>query len=103
MTQRIELTDMSDYEMEIQKVYEQIELLLQETRIVSNAEELEELERDIRQLTDRLGSLLLGKKIQESLDSDEGEVAEKELVKSIPKKLKSEGKKPVYIDTSFGY
>jgi hypothetical protein len=103
VTQRIELTAVSDYELEIEKVYEQLELLQQEVRLVSNAEELEELEQDIRQLTDRLGSLLLGKKIQESLDSPEGEEAEKELVKSIPKRLKSEGKKDVHIDTSFGY
>lgn len=103
MTQKIELADASDYELEIQKVYEQLETLQQEIRIVSNAEELEELEREIQQLTDRLGGLLLGQKVQESLDSPEGEAAEKELVKSIPKRLKSEGKKPVHIDTSFGY
>ncbi len=103
MTQKIELSNNSDYELEIQKVYEQLELLQQEARIVNNAEEMEELERDIRQLTDQLGALLLGKKIQESLDAPEGADAEKELVKNIPKKLKSEGKKLVYIDTSFGY
>ncbi len=103
MTQKIELSNNSDYELEIQKVYEQLEMLQQEARIVNNAEEMEELERDIRQLTDQLGALLLGKKIQESLDAPEGADAEKELVKNIPKKLKSEGKKLVYIDTSFGY
>ncbi len=103
MTQRIELSTQSDYELEIQKVYEQLELLQQEARIVNNAEEMEELERDIRQLTDQFGALLLGKKIQESMDAPEGADAEKELVKNIPKKLKSEGKKLVYIDTSFGY
>ncbi len=62
MTQKIELTDSRDYELEIQKAYEQLASLEQENRIVTNAEELEELERDIRRLTDQLGSLLLGKK-----------------------------------------
>ncbi len=62
MTQKIELTDSSDYELEIQKAYEQLASLEQENRIVTNAEELDELERDIRRLTDQLGSLLLGKK-----------------------------------------
>ena len=103
MTPNIELTDISEYELEIQKIYEQLAWLQQEDRIVTNAEELEELEREIRRLTDQLGSLLLGKKVQESLDSPEGEAAEKELVKSIPKRLKSEGKKAVHIKTSFGY
>jgi len=37
------------------------------------------------------------------LNAPEGEVAEKELVKNIPKRLKSEGKKSVHIETSFGY
>jgi hypothetical protein len=103
MTKKIELTDVSDYELEIEKVYEQLAQLQQEVRIVTNAEELEELERDVRQLTDQLGSLLLGQKVQASLDAPEGEEAEKELVQSIPKRLKSEGKKRVYIETSFGY
>jgi predicted nucleic acid-binding Zn-ribbon protein len=62
VTQKIELTDSRDYELEIQKAYEQLASLEQENRIVTNAEELEELERDIRRLTDQLGSLLLGKK-----------------------------------------
>ncbi len=62
MTQKIELIDSSDYELEIQKAYEQLASLEQENRLVTNAEELEELERDIRRQTDQLGSLLLGKK-----------------------------------------
>ncbi|MCP4932800.1 MAG: hypothetical protein GY927_01040 [bacterium] len=103
MTEKIELSDVSDYELEIEKVYEQLERLQREERIVSDSEGLEKLEQGIRRLTDRLGSLLLGKKIQEALDSSEGEEAEKELVKRIPKRLKSEGKKAVHIETSFGY
>jgi hypothetical protein len=62
MTQKIELTDISEYDLELQKVYEQLAWLQQEERIVTNAKELEELEREIRRLTDQLGSLLLGKK-----------------------------------------
>ena len=97
MTQKIELSAVSDYELEIEKVYEQLERLQGEVRIVSDGEGLEELEQEIRRLTDRLGSLLLGAKIQGALDSAEGEAAEKELVKGIPKRLKSEGKKGVHL------
>lgn len=103
MTPKIEMTNSSDYEVEIEKVYEEIMALNQETRIVTNAEELEELEREIRRLTDRLGSLLLGKKVQAALDAPAGEAAEQELVKCIPKRLKSEGKKAVHLETCFGY
>ena len=100
---KIEMTNVSDYKSEIEKVYDELEIVQQEVRIVSTAEELEKLEQDIRQLTDRLGSLLLGQKVQASLDSEERQAAEQELVKSIPQKFKSEGKKEVHIDTSFGY
>ena len=48
MTRRIELADVSEYELEIQRVYEQLESLQQEERIVTNAEELEELEQEMR-------------------------------------------------------
>lgn len=103
MTPKIEMTAASDYDGAIDKVYEQLVELQQAVRRVTNAEDLEELEREIRQQTNRLGSLLLGQKTQAALDSAEGEAAEQELVKNIPQRLKSEGKKQVYIDTSFGY
>jgi hypothetical protein len=44
-------------------------------------------------MTDLLGSLLLGLKLQESLDSVPVECAAQELVDSVPQKMKSEGKK----------
>jgi predicted nuclease with TOPRIM domain len=62
MTEKIELPGLSDYDAEIEKVYEELETLQREERQLSNAEELEELEGEIRRLTDRLGGLLLGKK-----------------------------------------
>ena len=55
--------------------------------------ELEQLELEIRRLTDRLAAALLGQKVQASLDSEEMSEAERELIKSHPKRLKSEGKK----------
>ena len=63
------------------------------SRIVTSAMELEELEREIRQLTDRLAAAILGQKVQRSLDSEEGQEAEQELIKKHPQRLKSEGKK----------
>ena len=64
MTQKIEMSDISEYELAMEKVYEQLAALQQEERVVTNAEELEELEQEIRRQTDRLGSLLLGKKFR---------------------------------------
>ena len=54
---------------------------------------METLEQEIRELINEQGSLLLGMKLQQILDSAEVEQAEQELIEKIPKKMKSEGKK----------
>ena len=52
------------------------------------------LEREIRQLTDRLAGAILGQKVQRSLDSEASQETEEELIKKHPQRLKSEGKNP---------
>jgi len=81
------------YSREIASVQEEMAGLQASSRIVTGPEELEKLEVEIRQLTDRLAAALLGQKVQTSLDSDEMAKAEQELIKNHPKRLKSEGKK----------
>jgi len=60
---------------------------------VKVSQELEGLEREIHELTDRLGNALLGQKVQASLDADEVTEAAEALVQEHPKRLQSEGKK----------
>jgi len=86
----------------IQEIYIKLEQLRKNKRLVTTPEELETLEREIRALTDQLASLILGQKLQESLDSEESCEAEKVLVKSWPARLKNEGKIKVNICTSTG-
>jgi len=62
---------------QLDKVMQKIDRLRENTRIVTTPEELEALEREIRQLADRLVSLLLEQKLQASLDSAEMEQGEK--------------------------
>jgi hypothetical protein len=81
------------YERQIEEIQQEIVALQKSRRIVTTPQELESLEREIRELTERLGNALLGEKMQASLDSDEMSEAEQELVKQHPKRLKSEGKK----------
>lgn len=88
---------------EIQEIYIKLSLIRKNERLVTTPEELEALEQEIRTLTDQLASLILGQKIQESLDSDESHEAEKTLVKSWPIRLKNEGKIDVNIRTSPGF
>jgi uncharacterized membrane-anchored protein YhcB (DUF1043 family) len=82
-----------DYDSEIEKVKEMLTRFQQNDHLVSSAEEVEKLEQDIRQITDLMGSLLLGQKLQQSLDSAPVEHTAQELVDSVPQKMKSEGKK----------
>ncbi len=93
MLPRIAVNDASDYDSEIEKVKATLTDFQQNAHLVSSAEDVEKLEQDIRQMTDLLGSLLLGQKLQQSLDSAPVERAAQELVESVPQKMKSEGKK----------
>ncbi len=93
MLPRIAVNDTSDYEREIEKIKAKLTEFQQNANLVSSAEGMEKLEQDIRQMTDLLGSLLLGQKLQQSLDSAPVEDTARELVASVPQKMKSEGKK----------
>lgn len=86
----------------IQEIYFKLEQLRKNKCLVTTPEELEALEREIRVLTDQLASLILGQKLQESLDSEESCEAEKVLVKNWPARLKNEGKIKVNVCTSTG-
>jgi len=97
------VNDVSDYESEIEKVEEALTQFRQEAHLITSAEEVEALEQDIRQMVNLLGSLMLGYKLQQALDSAPVEQAAQELVDSVPQKMKSEGKKPVHVESGFGY
>lgn len=81
------------YTKELEVIKQEIEELQSSQRVVTSPEELVQLEREIRRLTERLASALLGQKVQECLDTAEVQEKEQEMVKSHPKRLKSEGKK----------
>lgn len=83
----------SQYIRQIAAIHQELAEMQASSRIVTNPKELEELEREIRQLTDRLAAAILGQKVQRSLDSRQGQEAERTVIKNHPKRLKSEGKK----------
>ena len=93
MLPRIAVNDANDYDDEIEKIKVALTEFQQSAHLVSSAKGVEKLEQDIRKMTDLLGSLLLGQKLQQSLDSAPVERAAQELVDSLPQKMKSEGKK----------
>ena len=82
-----------EYASHIERIQSELADLQKNRRIVTTPAGLEQLEHDIRRLTDRLAAAILGQKVQESLDSGELAEAESTLIKNHPKRLKGEGEK----------
>jgi hypothetical protein len=93
----------TDYTRDIQAVLDELHQMQQTPRLVTSPEELEALEREIRQGTDRLGSLLVGYHLQQTLDSPALQAEQDLLVSHWPKPLKSDGKVQVRIRTAQGH
>ena len=86
----------------IQEVLSELQQMQQPPRLVTSPEELEALEREMRQRTDRLGSLLVGQHLQQALDSDTFQAEQEQLVRQWPKPLKNDGKVTVMVRTVQG-
>jgi hypothetical protein len=59
----------TDATRHIQEVLDELHQMQQTPRLMTSPEELETLEREIRQRTDQLGSLLVGYHLRPALDS----------------------------------
>src|SRR5882672_6468653 len=92
----------SDYPKAIQEVLDELCQMQQTPRLVTSPEELEALEREMRQCTDRLGSLLVGYHMQQALDAAALQAAQAQLVSEWPKPLKNDGKVTVMARTVQG-
>jgi len=82
----------TDYTRLIQEVLNELRQMEQTPQLVSSPDELEALEREIRQRTDRLGSLLVGHHLQQALNSAALQTLQEQLVSQWPKPLKNDGK-----------
>src|SRR5919109_25909 len=85
-----------------QEVYGRLQGLEQERRRVHTPEGLEALEREIRGYTDQLGALLVEMHLQASLDGEEHQKKEEELIRAWPGRLRSDGYERVGIFTLGG-
>src|SRR2546426_6579633 len=92
----------TDYARHIQEALHELHQLQQTPRLVTSPDELEALEREIRQRTDRLGSLLVGYHLQQALDSAALQAEQEQLVRQWPQSLKNDGKVRVMIRTAQG-
>ena len=93
----------SDYATQIQDALDELQHMQEAPRIVTTPEELEALERDLRERTDRLSSLMLGLHLQHSLDSEDLQAEQDLLVSHWPKPLKNDGRVQVWVRTIGGH
>ena len=93
----------SDYARQIQEVLDALYQMQQTPQLVTSPAELEALECAIRQHTDRLGSLLVGHHMQQSLESAALQIEQDVLVSHWPKALKNDGKVTVTLRTAQGH
>jgi hypothetical protein len=92
----------SDYDRQIQEALDELQQMQEMPQLVSSPEEFEALERAIRQCTDRLGSLLVGQHLQQSLDADTLQAEQALLVSHWPKPLTNDGRVKVWVRTAQG-
>src|SRR2546423_533390 len=92
----------TDYARHIQEALHELHQLQQTPRLVTSPDELEAMERENRQSTDRLGSLLVGHHLQQALDSAALQAEQEQLVRQWPKPLKNDGRVKVGIRTAHG-
>ena len=71
----------TDYARHIQEALHELHQLQQTPRLVTSPDELETLEHEIRQCTNRLGSLLVGYHLQRALDSAALQAEQEQLVR----------------------
>ena len=93
---------LSIIEEQIHEALKDIEELAKKKVLIKNAEDLEAIEKEIIKATDKLAGIITAQKIQQSLDSPEMKTESKQLVDSLPKKLKNQGQREVEIYPSRG-
>lgn len=90
-------SNLSDLNNAIEALISELQHIKSSTVNLHDATALEKFEKDIHAKTTKLADLLSAVKLQEALDDSDLDEAEKELIKSHPKKLKNMGNRPVTI------
>ena len=89
-------------EAQIAEAIKDISNLIKKKCIIKNGADLEIIEKEIAEVTDRLAALITAQKIQQSLDSDEILNESSDLIKGLRKKMKNQGPREVTIHTLRG-
>ncbi len=92
-----------EYQARINEVQDNLQDYIDNPRLAQLPEELEKLEQEIRNLSDKLTALIAGIQIQQSLDSEEIHEGTSKLTEEWPHRLKNQGKQEVWVRTASGY
>ena len=82
---------------DLQEIFNDVEQLISKDFSLETPDELEALEKEIIDKTDKLAGLILGSKIQEAFDSQVLQEESKKLIKMFPKKMKNQGVREIKI------
>ncbi len=91
-----------NFDEEIAKINGKLQTLQDITELYLSQEEIDDYEKEISHYTNKLQGLIVGKKLQLSLDSCKSEQEQREFMNSYPCKMKSEGFTWVTIKTRHG-
>ena len=91
-----------EYRAKIDELQEQLRDYREHPRLVQSPEELERLEKEIREKTDALAALITAQQIQHSLDSEPLQEAQSRLVAEWPQRLKNHERAGVWVRTACG-
>ena len=78
-----------DYRARIEQIQDRLGDYRDNPRAVQSPEELEKLEREIGERTQELAALTIGQQIQHSLDSEQLQQAQNELIEDWPHRLQN--------------
>ncbi len=92
-----------EYQARIDEIQDELGNYQANPRSVQSPEELEELERAIRELTEELAALITGRQIQYSLDCEQMHEAQSKLAGEWPHRLEHHESEGVWVRTANGY
>jgi hypothetical protein len=92
-----------DYRARIEEIEDRLRDYRDNPRAVQSPEELEKLEREIRDLTEELAALTIGQQIQHALDSEQLQEAQNKLIEDWPHRLQNHERAGVWVRTANGY
>ncbi|MCP4376841.1 MAG: HAD-IG family 5'-nucleotidase, partial [bacterium] len=92
-----------EYQARLDEIQDTLRDYLENPRSAQSPEELEKLEQEIRDLTEKQAALITARQIQHSLDCEPMQEAQSKLIAEWPHRLKNHDNEGVWVRTANGY